>query len=402
MLFTPSISAATCPHFGICGGCSTEAQAGGGFAPPPYQEELRRKEERVRSLLAPFTVGEWRPIVPAPQEWYYRNKMEYAFAVPFTEGALVLGLREAGRYDRVIDLEECLLMSPESAELLRRIRRWALARGLAGYHRRAHRGQLRYLVVREGKNTAQRMLILIAHPSVPMDETLWREFRDAAEPLATTAWLGITDALGDVARAVDMRLLWGDGFIDEKLGDLFFRISPYSFFQTNTKATETLYGLLKDWAASFRAPSGALLDLYCGAGGIGLSLAQNFDRVVGVDSNREAIENAIFNAERNALTNTEFVAGDALDFLKKLPASKLAVQLSAVVVDPPRAGLVPRALQTLIELNPQRLAYVSCNPESLARDLQSLVPLYAIQSVQPVDLFPHTAHVETVALLEHR
>ncbi|HVO32853.1 MAG TPA: methyltransferase domain-containing protein, partial [Elusimicrobiota bacterium] len=183
-------------------------------------------------------------------------------------------------------------------------------------------------------------------------------------------------------------------------GPLQFRVSPYSFFQTNTQATEQLYGLLADWASS--VGGGALVDLYCGSGGITLSLAGGFDRAVGIDSNREAIEDAVFNAGQNGVSNVEFVTGDVLDFVKKLPASKLAVQLSAVVVDPPRPGLHPKALQALIGLNPPRLAYVSCNPESLARDLASLAPLYRIRSVQPVDLFPQTPHVETVALMEHR
>lgn len=133
-----------------------------------------------------------------------------------------------------------------------------------------------------------------------------------------------------------------------------------------------------------------------------LALAGSFDRVVGIDTNRDAIEDAKQNAEANGIDNAEFVCEDALEFLKKLPGSKLSIQLSAMVVDPPRPGLHPKALQSLLEMNPARLAYVSCNPESLARDLQTLVPLYKIGSVQPVDLFPHTAHVETVALLEHR
>ena len=144
------------------------------------------------------------------------------------------------------------------------------------------------------------------------------------------------------------------------------------------------------------------MDLYCGSGGIALSLATQFDRVVGVDINAEAIEDARFNAEANRLQNVEFVASGTEDFLKILTATKLAVQLSAAVIDPPRPGLQPKALQVVIDLNPQRLAYVSCNPEALARDLQSLGPYYKIRSVQPVDLFPHTPHVETLVALEHR
>ncbi len=317
--------------------------------------------------------------------------MEYAFAP-----GPVLGLRQAGRFDRIVDVETCYLMSPESLELLQRARSWAKEAGLSGYDRRSHEGNLRYLVIREGKNTRERMAILIA---VRLETAQVEEFQRQVEPLASTAWLGLTDARGDVARAQDMRLLWGSGILQERLGPLSFRVSPYSFFQTNTHGTERLYGLLREWAA---ASPGALVDVYCGSGGIALSLAGCFDRVIGVDTNREAIEDARMNAEHNGIGNAEFVCEDALDFLKKLPASKLAIQLSAAVVDPPRPGLHPKALKALLELNPPRLAYVSCNPESLARDLQSLVPYYAIQSVQPVDLFPHTPHVETLVALEHR
>jgi len=394
----------TCPHWGTCGGCAVENGLSESLAPVPYEEELLRKQARVQSLLAPFDVEAWKPILPSPQVWFYRNKMEFALGQE-GEARLALGLRRAGRFDRIVDLERCLLMSPEASEILRRVRAWAAAAGLTGYHRRAHQGDLRYLVLREGKNTGERLMILIANKnSAALDDPQpLQTLREETEPLVTTAWLGLAQTQSDVARGETMRLLWGPGTLSEKLGDLDFRVSPYSFFQTNTRGAEKLYALLQQWAgpSDVKTP-GALLDLYCGSGAIALSLAGRFDRVVGVDSNREAIEDAAYNAERNAVANVEFVAGDAVEFLQKLPASKLSVQLSAIVVDPPRPGLMPKALQALVELNPPRLAYVSCNPESLARDLQSLAALYAIQSVQPVDLFPHTAHVETLALLRHR
>jgi 23S rRNA (uracil1939-C5)-methyltransferase len=414
-----------CFHFGLCGGCLCRAgEPGRLFRPMPYAEELDRKEKRVHDLLAGFTVEEWRAIVPSPEEWYYRNKMEYAFGV--WDEQMVLGLREAGRFDHIVDLQTCFLLSPESLEVLKQVRQWATSHGLTGYHRRRHEGDLRYLVLREGKNTGERMAILIATgkgarrcaPTPPTN----------LQPLLSTFWLGVTDSRSDVARTDDMRLLWGSGTMDEKLGSITYRISPYSFFQTNTHGTEKLYDLLKDWAmephpnplpdgrggdptalssegeggeARVRR-SGVLIDLYCGSGGIALALAGGFDRVIGIDTNALAIEDAKANAERNGLANTEFVCEDAQEFLKKLPASKVAVQLSALVVDPPRAGLHPQALRALLKINPPRLAYVSCNPESLARDLQPLVPFYTIRSVQPVDLFPHTAHVETLVIMEHR
>ena len=389
------ISPVDCMHFGICGGCLCETSPDGSRRPPLYQNELLKKEERVRALLQAYEVEEWRPIIPSPDEWFYRNKMECAFGV--WDDHLVLGLRAAGRFDRVIDLETCGLMSLECLDVLKQVRAWANSHGLTGYHRRKHEGDLRYLVLREGKKTGQRMAVLLMTGAGAQ--------RCAATPpmdlrsLLTTCWIGVTDDKGDNARADDMRLLWGPGTIEEKLGAITYRISPYSFFQTNTHGTEKLYTLLQDWGKDIR---GALVDLYCGSGGITLALAGSFDRVVGIDTNKDAIADARKNAELNRIQNAEFVCEDAQEFLKKLPGSKLSVQLCAMVVDPPRPGLHPQALRNLLEMNPPRLAYVSCNPESLARDLQNLVPFYRIRSAQPVDLFPHTAHVETVVLMEHR
>src|SRR5258706_1385802 len=340
-----------CHHFGTCGGCRSEA----GSRPLPYTQELRQKEDRVRHLLSPYDVENWHPMVASPEEWYYRNKMEYAFAV--WDEHLVLGQRETGRFDRVVDLETCFLMSADSLEVLKRVRHWAKKTGLSGYHRGRHQGDLRYLVIREGKNTGERMAILLASREVdvaPLAETI--------RPVLTTAWLGVTGAISDVARADDMRLLWGPGTITEKLNSRTYQISPYSFFQTNTRGTEKLYSLLQNWGASFR---GALVDLYCGSGGITLAPSESFDRVVGLDTNAGAIEDAKKNAQATRIGNAEFVCEDAMEFLKKLPGSKLSIQLSAMVVDPPRAGLHPKALKALVDMNPPRLAYVSCNPESL-------------------------------------
>lgn len=321
--------------------------------------------------------------------------MELAFAV--WDEAMVVGLRQAGRFDRIIDLETCGLMSLECVQVLLQVRAWAKSKNLSGYHRRRHEGDLRYLVLREGKNTADRMAVLLTTPAGA--SRFDPQELESLKPLLSSCWLGVSDSKSDVANTEDMRLLWGPGTITEKLLNRTYQISPYSFFQTNTHGTEKLYALLQEWG---KRVGGALIDLYCGSGGITLALAESFDRAIGIDMNKSAIQDAKDNAARNRVANTEFVCEDALEFLKKLPGSKLAVQLSAVVVDPPRPGLHPKALQALLEMNPLHLAYVSCNPESLARDLQSLIPFYRITSVQPVDLFPHTAHVETVCLMEHR
>lgn len=387
-----------CPHFGVCGGCAIGPSAEGRPRPPAYEDELRSKDQRVREFLTGVDVDSWHPILAAPRSWRYRNKMEFAFG-ELREMPFRLGLREAGRFDRIVDLETCGLVSEAAVEVLRATKAWAKEERLSGYNRFSHQGDLRYLVVREGHRTGQRMAFVIASPSL-RGHAGWERLAERLRPLTTTVLAGFTDTRSDVARAADMQTLSGPGYIEERLLQFPFRISPYSFFQTNTLATEGLYRLLRERLTAWGG--GALLDLYCGSGGIALTLADLFDRVIGVDTNREGIDDARANAERHGLATAEFVCEDALEFLRKLPGSKLFVQLSAIVVDPPRAGLHPKALAALLELNPPRLAYVSCNPESLARDLRVLGPYYRARSVQAVDLFPHTTHVETVCLLEHR
>ncbi len=365
-----------------------------GATPPPYEVQLSRKECRVREWLQEFDIGEWKPILASPEAWQYRNKMEFAFG---WDGPchLVLGLRQAKQYGRVVDLDTCHLVSDEMSEILRRTRAWAKENNLRGYHRKRHEGDLRYLVLREGGTTRQRMAFLLSKGEVPRLE----EWRKAIEPLASTAWHGVSQSQSDVARSEDMRLLWGPGYIEESVNAISYQISPHSFFQTNTAATEILYRRLAEWG---RGKSGGLLDLYCGSGGITLAMAGSFDKVIGVDTNRGAIEDAKANAARNGLSNVEFVCEDAVEFLAKNPASQFAAPLTSLVVDPPRPGLNAKALEAIMEMKPPFVAYVSCNPESLARDLKVLAPLYRIAEVQPVDLFPNTPHVETLCFLERR
>ncbi len=395
------LKTASCNHFGLCGGCTCVRDAAGVAAPPPYAQQLEEKEAHVRQVLSAFSVKEWRPILPSPDLWYYRNKMEYAFGLKtWTGRELVLGLRQAGKFDRVVDLETCLLMSPESVELIARARAWAWENNFSGYDRGRHNGDLRYLVVREGKNTGERMAILVC--SATAQERIESALPDLTarfQSLLTTFLIAYAESRSDMARGEKMQCLFGPGTIQERLNGVQYRISPYAFFQTNSRGTEQLYRLLADWG---KQGSGALMDLYCGAGGIALSLAGSFDRVIGVDINAEAIEDAQFNSQLNRFQNTKFVASDTEQYLKSLLFSELNVHLDAVVVDPPRPGLHPKALKALLEVDARRVAYVSCNPESLSRDLQGLIPFYNIHTAQVIDLFPHTPHVETLVTLEHR
>ena len=346
----------------------------------------------IEGLPEPSLLG-------APDHWNYRNKMEFSFGdvYPPVEGKwLKLGMKPKGRWYEILDLQECRLPSSEAAELLASVRAWAEREKVPPYNSHKKEGVLRHLVVREAKNRPERMVLLVTTDG-QIPKSSFIEAVQAVYP-ATTILLGSNAKASDTAISDSMEILTGKGYITETLyfadGAVDYRISPQSFFQTNTKGAEVLYGLLRAWTREL--PSmGTVLDLYCGGGGIALSLAGAARKVVGVELNPAAVADAKANAERNGFKNCEFY-GAAVEFL--LP-SLLDMRPEAVVVDPPRAGLHAKAAATLLEMAPPVIFYVSCNPESLGRDLKILRGKYAVDRLVVVDLFPHTEHVETVARL---
>jgi len=381
-----------CSHFGTCGGCSHQDKA--------YEVQLLNKKEKVLAALA----GLEHPapsVIGAPDIWNYRNKMEFSFGdvYPPVEGKwMKLGMKPKGRWYEIFDLLECHLPSPEAAKLLASVRAWAEREKVTPYNSHKNEGVLRHLVIREAKNRPERMVLLVTtNGQIPKPS-----FIEAVQGVypATTILLGSNAKKSDTAISDSIEVLTGTGFVTETLyfpdGAVDYRISPHSFFQTNSKGTEALYGLLRAWTRELGA--GTVLDLYCGGGGIALSLAGAARKVVGVELNASAIADAKANAERNGFKNCEFYCS-AVELL--LP-SLLDLRPDAVVVDPPRAGLHVKASATLLEMAPPVIFYVSCNPESLGRDLKILAPKYAVERLVVVDLFPHTDHVETVARLVRR
>lgn len=337
----------------------------------------------------------------APSAWNYRNKMEFSFGdvYPPVEGQwLKLGMKPKGRWYEILDLQECHLPSPEAAPLLAAVRSWAEREKVPPYNSHKKEGQLRHLVIREAKNRAERMVVLVTTTGeIPKDS-----FVAAVKSVypATSILLGSNKKLSDTAVSDSFESLMGPGQIIESLrfddGSVDYRISPLSFFQTNTKGTELLYGILRAWTKELNAK--LMLDLYCGGGGIALSLAGICAKVVGVESNPHAVADAKANAELNGLTNCDFY-GATTEFM--LP-SLLDMKPDAAVIDPPRAGLHANAVKALLASAPPILLYVSCNPEALARDLKALEGTYRVDRLVCVDLFPHTDHVETVAWLTRR
>jgi 23S rRNA (uracil1939-C5)-methyltransferase len=359
----------------------------------PYERQLAVKSEQVDEALR--RIGkldgfELLPIVPAVQQWRYRNKLEYSFGNG-PAGELVCGFHAPGRWDRIVPLEDCLLASERGNAAREQVVSWARAHGLRAHDRRAHEGELRNLVVREGRRTGEVQVRLVAAPAdLPLDALA--EAVRADSLLVTT-----TDAAGESTAAGKTELVAGTEFIDEELADLRFRISPLAFFQTNTEMAERLYGVAAE-LAELRGTE-RLYDLYSGSGTIALVLSARAAQVFGIELVPEAVADAITNARRNGIDNAQFFAGDVRLALRELV--ERAGRPDVVVVDPPRAGLSKKAVRRLIEAAPKKVVYVSCNPTTLAPNAAHLAEAgYALRRVRPVDLFPQTPHIECVAVLE--
>jgi 23S rRNA (uracil-5-)-methyltransferase RumA len=282
--------------------------------------------------------------------------------------------------------------------ILKTVADWATNFTVPVYVRRDHSGLLRHLLIREGKNTGQRLVNLVAKSATPHVDVLARSLKDSAVSIDTFVWSAY-DGLSDVLGSDASQCFWGDGYITERIGRIEFKVTPATFTQTNTHAAEQMISTLRTWIEQYgAAPDGRLLDLYCGSGTIGLNLADLFSEVVGVELNPQAVEDARRASAHNGITNARFEPGSTekviSDWTRSRPHPK-----DAVVVDPPRAGLHPEVVTRLLDWRFPTIYYVSCNPVSLGRDLRRLASRYTILDVQPMDFFPHTDHVETVVRL---
>jgi 23S rRNA (uracil1939-C5)-methyltransferase len=379
-----------CPHFGVCGGCATQDQ--------PYAQQVAAKEAMVRRVLQLFPVTTFLPMVSSPDECFYRNKMEFAFG-GLKDAPPLLGLRQKGKFDRIVDLTECRLQSSEVGRLLASVRAWAVKENLPTYHLKSHRGFLRYLVVREGKNTGQRMVVLVTAEGEIPKESFLEALESSGARVDTVVW-SVNAGLSDVAWGDERAVLKGPGFIEEKLGNLTFKISPRTFFQTNTRGAEQLYQIIKE---ALPSSSQTLFDVYCGSGSIGLFCADRVGKLIGVELNPQAVSDARANAMSFGVAHAEFHSLDASAFAKSQRFLECWNAPGAVaVMDPPRPGLSADVRKLLLDHPIAQWIYVSCNPEALARDLAVMMPTYHVQTVQPVDLFPHTPHVEIVVILQRQ
>jgi 23S rRNA (uracil1939-C5)-methyltransferase len=359
----------------------------------PYERQLEIKAEQVQEALT--RIGklegfELEPIVPAVDPWRYRNKLEYSFGTG-PGGELVLGFHAPGRWDEILPMDDCLLASERSNEVREAVLAWARAQGLGAWDRREQRGLLRNLVVREGRRTGELQVRLVTSPGRIDTDSLVDAVR--CDGLFWTQ----QDQLGESSAGGDTVLLNGTPQLRERLGGLEFLISPEAFFQTNTEMAEQLYGIAAE-VAQLRGHE-RVFDLYCGIGTIGLTLAARAREVVGVEIVEAAVADAIENARRNDVLNARFYAGDIRLAMRELVEQ--AGKPDVAVVDPPRAGLSQKVVRRIIEAQPSRIVYVSCNPTTLAPNAAQMVEAgYRLVRVRPVDMFPQTPHIESVALLE--
>jgi len=378
-----------CPHFGCCGGCRWQNI--------PYSAQCRLKAEIVKSALDSVKgiepVGEV-PFTPSADEYYYRNKMEFSFDSPPGSGMTMLGLHEAGKFNSVFDVHNCRLLSEQSNRIVEKVRNYVLERSLSVYGLKSHTGLLRYLVIREGKNTGEVMVNLVTSGEEFTSEDEFADLITGSFPKVTSLYLSINRSPGSTATAQERRLLRGVETIVDRIGEFSFSISPDAFFQTNTVQAKNLYDTIRDFSALTGVEN--LLDLYCGTGTIGIYLARGAKTVTGIEISQDAVNDARTNAKMNGVSNCAFLAGAVEDVLEEQGEN-----FDVVVCDPPRAGIHPRALYDLVRMRIPRMVYVSCNIKALPGDLEMLAMAgYRLKNVRAFDMSPHTPHVETVALLE--
>jgi 23S rRNA (uracil1939-C5)-methyltransferase len=385
---SPQRVEAPCAHYPACGGCRFQDLA--------YEAQAAAKEEQVGDALTRIgglAQPPLEPIVPAVERFHYRNKLEYSFTT--TPSGPALGFHKAGRWDEVLDVERCWLTTELGNALRDAVRDWARAEGLEAYDQAEHTGYLRHLVVREGRNTGQALVELVTAPGERFDRDELVEVLRRFPEVRSIHW-AMNDSPAEVTN-LPTTLLWGEEAIEEELCGLRFRVRPNAFLQTNTAMAERLYGL----ATQYAEVSGrdTVYDLYCGIGTIGLTLAGRALTVWGVEASEESVACALENAELNGITNAAFFAGEVGASLEELRSR--AGPPDVAVVDPPRAGLSGKALRRLARLEAPRIVYVSCNPTTLAGNVKELERDwgYRLERARPVDMFPHTPHVEAVALL---
>lgn len=386
-----------CPHFGICGGCLYQSL--------PYEEQLHIKEQQIRDLLDSVVNAseyQFEGIKGSPISDGYRNKMEFSFGDEYKDGPLALGMHKRGSFYDIVNTPDCRIVHPDFCKILTATKNFFVEKQVGFYKKLQHEGYLRHLLVRRAVKTGQIMVALVTSTQterLPEEETsmleAWKERLLALE--LEGSFSGIlhmkNDSQADVVQSDETVILHGQEYFYEELLGLRFRITPFSFFQTNSLGAEVLYDTARSYVGETKDK--VVFDLYSGTGTIAQVLAPVAEKVVGVEIVAEAVEAARENAALNGLTNCDFIAGDVLKVIDDLTDKP-----DLIVLDPPRDGIHPKALEKIVDFQVDRMVYISCKPTSLVRDLAVLQERgYRVEKVCAVDMFPATANCETVCLL---
>lgn len=378
---SPDRTKPPCPHAGTCGGCLWQHLK--------YEAQLTLKRDMINRAFegAGHTerVGE---VTPSPVQYHHRNRMDYAIG---WNGEI--GLKEHDSWNRYVDLQTCLLLAEGVGAVLQAVRDWMRNHDLQPWDAKFHHGDIRYVVFRDGKNTSQRMLILVVKDATRITDEMRTSLLKVLETHCTTLLLGEQNSITDLSYAQTFFPLKGEAYLEEVVNDVRYRIHPNSFFQTNTTMAAVLQNAVLDLIGS---NSKRVLDLYCGLGFFGIALAKRFPeiQVHGHELDAEAIKLAGYNAEQNGVASrTSFTAGPSEDL------SWADREADLIILDPPRAGLHPKVIKTLLTKLPERLIYISCNYKRLVEELKLLKGAYRVETLQAFDLFPHSPHVEVVASL---
>jgi len=394
-----------CRHFGVCGGCKWQNL--------PYEEQLRFKRRQVcdqLSRIGKVALPDIAECLPSLHTEYYRNKLEYTFAdrrwLTYEEiaeagdiaAAPALGFHIPNMFDKVLDIDECHLQREPSNAIRNEVRRYCIENGYTFHNAREHSGLMRNITIRTS-STGEIMVIVVFNEDDRKRITALLDHLAERFPEITSLYYVVNSKWNDSTADLDAVLYKGRQHITERMEDLQFRIGPKSFYQTNSEQALRLYAVARDFAEL--QPHETLYDLYTGTGTIANFCARRCRKVVGVEYVAEAIEDARINSQINGIDNTVFYAGDMKDVLD---ADFIAAngQPDAVILDPPRAGVDERVTEVLLRAAPERIVYVSCNPATQARDLALMDAFYKVEAVQPVDMFPHTHHVENVVKLRRR
>jgi len=378
----------TCALYKKCGGCQLQNLT--------YAEQLEYKQKLEEKLLSKYCKV--NPIIGMDNPFHYRNKVQAAFGFDKRRNKIISGVYQSGSH-RIVPVDSCLIEDRKADEIIVTIRNLMKDFKFQPYDEDTGRGFIRHVLVKRGFSTNEIMVVIVTGTPIFPAKNNFTKALLKKHPEITTIIHNINPYRTNLVLGNQEKVLYGKGFIEDTLCGLTFRISAKSFYQINPIQTEILYNTAIDYANLTGKES--FFDSYCGTGTIGLIAAQKAKNVIGVELNKDAVRDAISNAKRNKTDNIRFYCADATEFIMDLAKAK--EHIDVVMMDPPRAGSTEEFLDAVITLNPNRVVYVSCNPETLARDLAYITQKgYQVQQIQPVDMFPHTAHVETVCLMSRK